>query len=305
MRRADRLFRIIQLLRGHRRARTAHWLAEQLEVSERTVYRDVRDLIASGTPIEGEAGVGYTLRHYDLPPLMFDADEIEALALGARVVQTFGDPALAQAAASVISKVEAVLPARLRPRLGGAALFAPRPGNTVRDGVAHLLVVRTALGARRKLRLGYRRMDGEESQRIVRPLGAFLWGLYQILVRLCSRTDSSETTLLWSAFVGCAAISTLGPWQWKMPDAGAWIGLFAIAVLGTLSHFALIKALTFAEAGAVQPYSYTLLVWATVLGFLVFGDIPDVWTIAGAGVIVASGLYTWHRDRLRSGGRAI
>jgi len=185
MRRADRLFRIIQLLRGHRRARTAHWLAEQLEVSERTVYRDVRDLIASGTPIEGEAGVGYTLRHYDLPPLMFDADEIEALALGARVVQTFGDPALAQAAASVISKVEAVLPARLRPRLGGAALFAPRPGNTVRDGVAHLLVVRTALGARRKLRLGYRRMDGEESQRIVRPLGAFFWGWSWTLTAWC------------------------------------------------------------------------------------------------------------------------
>ena len=71
MRRADRLFQIIQLLRGRRRAVTARWLAEQLEVSERTVYRDIRDLMASGTPIEGETGVGYSLRSgYDLPPFV-------------------------------------------------------------------------------------------------------------------------------------------------------------------------------------------------------------------------------------------
>ena len=190
MRRADRLFRIIQLLRGRGRARTARWLAEQLEVSERTVYRDVRDLIASGTPIEGEAGVGYTLRHYDLPPLMFDADEIEALALGARGVQAFGDPALAQAAASVVSKVEAVLPARLRPRLGSAALFAPRGGDVVRRGVAPLLVVRAALGARQKLRLRYRKQDGAESDRLVRPLGAFFWGWNWTLTAWCElRSD--------------------------------------------------------------------------------------------------------------------
>jgi len=191
MRRADRLFRIIQLLRGRGRARTARWLAEQLEVSERTVYRDVRDLIASGTPIEGEAGVGYTLRHYDLPPLMFDAEEIEALALGARVVQAFGDEALARAAASVVSKVEAVLPARLRPQLGSAALFAPRePSDIVRRGVAHLLVVRAALGARHKLRLRYRKEDGAESDRIVRPLGAFFWGWNWTLTAWCElRSD--------------------------------------------------------------------------------------------------------------------
>ena len=190
MRRADRLFRIIQLLRGKGRARTARWLAEQLEVSERTVYRDVRDLIASGTPIEGEAGVGYTLRHYDLPPLMFDAEEIEALALGARVVQAFGDEALAQAAASVVSKVEAVLPARLRPRLGGAALFAPRAGGTVRSGVTHLLVVRAALGERTKLRIRYRKEAGDESDRVVRPLGAFFWGWNWTLTAWCElRSD--------------------------------------------------------------------------------------------------------------------
>jgi len=193
MRRADRLFRIIQLLRGRGRARTARWLAEQLEVSERTVYRDVRDLVASGTPIEGEAGVGYTLRHYDLPPLMFDADEIEALALGARVVQAFGDEALAAAAASVVSKVEAVLPARLRPRLGGAALFASRPSDPVRSGVAHLVAVRAALGARRKLHLRYRKADGTESDRVVRPLGAFFWGFSWTLTAWCELRNDFRT----------------------------------------------------------------------------------------------------------------
>ena len=146
MRRADRLFRIIQLLRGRGRARTARWLAEQLEVSERTVYRDVRDLIVSGTPIEGAAGVGYTLRHYDLPPLMFEAEELEALALGARAVQSFGDESLARSAASALSKIEAVLPQRLRGQMSGAALFAPRH-DAARIGAPQLVV-----GARRARR---------------------------------------------------------------------------------------------------------------------------------------------------------
>src|SRR5580693_4304739 len=117
MRRAARLFRIVQRLR-RRGATTAAQLAELLEVSERTVYRDVRDLILSGVPIRGEAGVGYALpRDFDLPPLMFDAEEIEALVLGARIVQSWGDPELARAAESVLSKVESVIPERLRDRV--------------------------------------------------------------------------------------------------------------------------------------------------------------------------------------------
>jgi predicted DNA-binding transcriptional regulator YafY len=184
MRRADRLFQIIQLLRGRGRAKTARWLAEQLEVSERTVYRDVRDLIASGTPIEGAAGVGYTLRHYDLPPLMFEADELEALALGARSVQAFGDESLARAAASALSKIEAVLPARLRPVIGRTALFTPR-ANAAYSGSERLLAIRTALGARRKLAIHYVRGDGEASSRVIRPLGAFFWGRTWTLTAWC------------------------------------------------------------------------------------------------------------------------
>jgi drug/metabolite transporter (DMT)-like permease len=96
--------------------------------------------------------------------------------------------------------------------------------------------------------------------------------------------------------------STIGPFVWVWPDAKGWTLLFAIAVLGTLSHLALIKALGYAEAGSLQPYSYTLLVWAAVLGFVMFGDVPDTWTIVGAAVVIASGLYAWHRERIRRAG---
>jgi drug/metabolite transporter (DMT)-like permease len=128
-------------------------------------------------------------------------------------------------------------------------------------------------------------------------LGALMWAVYQILVRLCSREDSDETTLVWSAFAAFAATTLVGPLQWQWPDAFSWTLLIATALLGALAHYALIKALGHAEAGAVQPYTYTLLVWVTMLGALVFGHFPDNWTIAGAVIIVASSLYAWHLDR--------
>ncbi|MGE0699190.1 MAG: DMT family transporter [Hyphomicrobiaceae bacterium] len=133
--------------------------------------------------------------------------------------------------------------------------------------------------------------------------GAALWAVYQVMVRMCARTDSSDTTWAWTAVVGLIATTTIGPFVWVWPDARGWGLLVTIAVLGTLSHLALIKALGYAEAGALQPYSYTLLVWAAVVGYLVFGDVPDRWTIAGALVVIASGLYAWHRERLRQAGR--
>jgi predicted DNA-binding transcriptional regulator YafY len=180
MRRADRLFQVIQLLRRRRGAVTAAHLAERLEVSERTVYRDIADLTASGTPIEGEAGVGYRLHPgYDLPPLMFDRDEIQALVLGARVVHRFGDAALASAGARVLAKVAAVLPKDLEAVLSRTTLFAPRGGasSAVASEAAFdvLALAREALVGRRKLRLAYRDKEGRESERVVRPLGAFLW----------------------------------------------------------------------------------------------------------------------------------
>lgn len=130
-----------------------------------------------------------------------------------------------------------------------------------------------------------------------------LWALYQIFVRMCARTDSSDTTWAWTAIVGLVATSAIGPFVWIWPDLRGWVLLLAIAALGTLSHLALIKALSYAEAGGLQPYGYTLLVWAAVIGFVMFGDVPDAWTIAGAAIVIASGLYAWHRERLRRGSR--
>jgi drug/metabolite transporter (DMT)-like permease len=133
----------------------------------------------------------------------------------------------------------------------------------------------------------------------VAATGTILWAVYQILVRMCARTDSSDTTWAWTAVVGLAATSTVGPFIWVWPDLHGWMLLLAIAALGTLSHLALIKALGYAEAGALQPYGYTLLVWAAVIGFLMFGDVPDAWTIAGASVVILSGLYAWQREYFR------
>jgi predicted DNA-binding transcriptional regulator YafY len=169
MRRADRLFQIIQLLRSDR-VTTAARLAERLEVSERTVYRDIRDLVASGVPIEGEAGVGYLMgRGFELPPLMFTGEEIEALVLGARFVESWADPGLVKAADSALAKVEAVLTDRLKSRLQESALYSIRydSSEASAEGLAWL---RHAVREKRKVRFAYVREDGERSERTVRPL---------------------------------------------------------------------------------------------------------------------------------------
>ncbi len=175
MRRADRLFQIIQVLR-RRHVVTAAVLARELEVSERTVYRDIRDLVISGVPIDGEAGVGYTLRKgFDLPPLMFSDAEIEALVLGARVVTSWGDAALAKSAREMLARVEAALPERLRTRLAGTPLFAP--GFHVRPAVVDgLTLFRTAIEDHHKVWFAYADADGAATERTVRPLGLFFWG---------------------------------------------------------------------------------------------------------------------------------
>lgn len=157
-----------------------------------------------------------------------------------------------------------------------------------------MAVVAGFVGVLLIVRPGFRELD---AALLLPLLGAVLWGAYQILIRLCSRTDSPDTTLVWSAFVAFGVTTLVGPWQWKWPDAQGWVLLTIIALLGALAHYALIKALDYAEASAVQPFSYTLLVFVAILGAVVFGDIPDGWTIAGAVVIVASGLYTWHHER--------
>lgn len=169
MRRADRLFGIIQRLRRHHVV-TARTLAEQFKVSERTIYRDIRDLIVSQVPIEGAAGMGYSLRSgYDLPPLMFDENELEAIIFGARIVQSWSDPEMAQSAEAALSKIENVLPPRLVRLLSDRTLWAP---STKRRAplAFDLARLRAAIRQCRKVRFGYHDEKGAETSRTVRPL---------------------------------------------------------------------------------------------------------------------------------------
>ena len=189
MRRAERLFQIVQLLRS-RNVTTAARLAEELEVSERTIYRDILDLVSSGVPIEGEAGVGYIMRGgFDLPPLMFTRDEIEALVLGARVVESWTDPAMARSAREALGKIEAVLPERLRADVARTALFAPRFGAHPQTQ-ANLTALRTGIHERRKVRFDYTRGDGDQSSRTIQPLGLFFWGVKWVAVGWCEHRDA-------------------------------------------------------------------------------------------------------------------
>jgi drug/metabolite transporter (DMT)-like permease len=175
-------------------------------------------------------------------------------------------------------------------------LSAPVLGESI--GVRHWLAVTAGFaGVCLIVRPGFHHLEWP----VLVPLaGAGLWAGYQILVRYCSRFDSSETTLLWSAAMGLAAMSLVGPMQWRAPDAVGWTLLLLISLLGSLGHYMLIKALQFAEARVLQPFSYTLLVWATALGVVVFGSVPDLWTIAGAAIVVGSGLYAWRQEGWRS-----
>ncbi len=189
MRRADRLFRIVQLLRGGR-LNTARHLAERLEVSERTIYRDIVDLKASGVPIDGEAGIGYIMREgFDLPPLMFSRDEIRALVLGARLVRAFGGIEMAAAAEEALVKIETVLPDVARRVSRSSALFAP--GLKTSDAQrARLDFLDLAIEERAKIGISYRDEKDAETTRIVRPLGLFFWGESWTLLGWCElRSD--------------------------------------------------------------------------------------------------------------------
>ena len=191
MRRADRLFQIIQLLRLNRVV-TARHLARELEVSERTIYRDIRDLMASGVPIDGEAGVGYMLRGYDLPPLMFTRDEVEALVLGTRVVENWADPELAKAAKSALAKVEAALPAGKDRMVRETPLFAPGAHHRVEVSV-DLAGLRGAIRDSRKVSFHYNDAGGHETQRTVRPLGMAFYGPVWLLVTWCELRQDFRT----------------------------------------------------------------------------------------------------------------
>ena len=189
MRRADRLFQIVQYLRN-RQLTTANWLSEKLEVSERTIYRDIQDLMLSGVPIEGEAGVGYVLRRgFDIPPIMFTKDEIEALVIAARMAKTWAGTKLARSAEFALDKIEAVLPDDLKAELKKPRLYVPE---ILLDAKTTGLLdeIREAINAHQIIAIKYSSLKGENSERTLRPLGLFFWGKVWTLAAWCELRQS-------------------------------------------------------------------------------------------------------------------
>ncbi len=188
MRRADRLFQIVQHMRGGRLV-TAQKLSEWLEVSERTIYRDIADLQSTGVPIDGEAGVGYILRQgFDLPPLMFTRDEIVALVAGARMVKAWGGVSMARAAVEALIKIEAVLPDTEKTRIDRTEIHVPGYEMTDTDR-KRLDALELSVEKREALSIAYADQEGRASERIIRPLGLWFWGKVWTLVAWCELRD--------------------------------------------------------------------------------------------------------------------
>ncbi|OIR03269.1 HTH domain protein [mine drainage metagenome] len=188
MRKSERLFQLVTLLQGRRTAITAQDLAQSLGVAIRTVYRDIQALILSGVPIDGEAGVGYRLRAgFDLPPLMFEPEEVTALLVGSRMVQAWTDPDLARAAKRAEVKILAVLTPQML--IGVSRLPYRIPVYERSESGIHRLL-RKACDGRQKVSLAYRDLSGQDSARTVWPLGMVGWGDHWTLLAWCEKRDA-------------------------------------------------------------------------------------------------------------------
>lgn len=184
MSRAERLLQLMQVLRRHRRPVTGQALAAETGISLRTLYRDIAALQGQGAVIDGEPGVGYVLRPgFLLPPLMFSAEEIEAVVLGSRWVAERGDSRLAGAAADALAKIASVLPADLRSQLDESALFVP-PAEPL-PGDAELGAIRKAIRDERKLAIVYRDAGGAETQRTIWPIALGFFERVRIVAAWC------------------------------------------------------------------------------------------------------------------------
>ena len=196
MRKAERLFQLITLLRGRRLAITANKLAEMLEVSERTIYRDIQALMLSGVPIEGEVGVGYILdTKFELPPLMFTSEELLALLVGSKMVQSWADDSLASGANSAIEKITAILPDRLKARHENSPIVIPDFfRNKSNTALSHQ--IRAAIEQKNPLAIEYSDANEKFSQRNIEPLGLVYWGAKWTIIAYCQhRSDYREFRL--------------------------------------------------------------------------------------------------------------
>jgi predicted DNA-binding transcriptional regulator YafY len=182
MSRADRLFRIVSILKQEKLV-TARQLSQSLEVSERTIYRDISQLMTSGVLISGEPGLGYSLEHgFEMPALNFTIGELQALLLSARMMRTWADDEMADHAFNMLRKIEKAVPDSLRRTFDNLDLFVPSVAGTARDNLGP---VRNALQAKRKIHMDYLNQKEELSQRTIQPLGLFFWGKVWTLVAWC------------------------------------------------------------------------------------------------------------------------
>jgi predicted DNA-binding transcriptional regulator YafY len=225
MRRADRLLQLIQILRRHRRPVTGETIAAELEVSLRTVYRDIASLIADRVPIRGEAGVGYVLGEgFDLPPLMFTADELEAVMLGLRWVARRGDRQLSRAAQDTVAKIGTVLPQGLKPFLFDASLLVP-PQAVMPDAI-DVAEFRAAIRENKKISIAYRSEEGEVTARTIWPIGVAYFDATRLVIAWCElrtafrsfRTDRMiSARILPEKFPG-RRMALLKQWQAQVPQ---------------------------------------------------------------------------------------
>ena len=190
MRRADRLFQIVQKLRSGKLT-TARDLSDWLEVSERTIYRDIADLMKSGLPIDGEAGLGYLMRDgYDLPPLMFTTEEIVALQAGAAMVRAWGGTEMGRGAQNALDKITSILPDDQKARSEATAIHAiPRSHMMTDTARAKIDQFDRAITEKTRLRIDYSDEAGRVSQRSVCPLALLYWGPVWTLVAWCELRD--------------------------------------------------------------------------------------------------------------------
>ena len=228
MRRADRLFQIIQILRRSTLPITASRIAEELETSRRSVYRDIADLVGQRVPIRGEAGLGYVLdSDYDMPPLMLTPDELEAAVLGAQWVADRGDPVLAGAARDLIAKIATVVPERLRPFVSQPSVGTPLGRKNLPDGL-DIAQARASIRKGHKIRIRYRNENGEESERVIWPTMIGYAETVRLLAAWCElrqdfrhfRTDRIDAAEFLEERIGCRPGELRSRWKRHMQAQG-------------------------------------------------------------------------------------
>ncbi|WP_394193178.1 helix-turn-helix transcriptional regulator [Pseudoalteromonas atlantica] len=195
MHKSQRLFQLVNILKSRRFAITAAELASRLDVSSRTIYRDIQHLQSSGVPIEGEAGTGYLIAHYDLPPMMFNLEELQALLLGTKMVSAWTDPQLAAHAQSALTKINAVLPQQLKQQVEELPYLVSAFSHD-KNHQATTLILRQAINHKTCVCLSYQDANQQLSQRTVEPLGLVYWGSKWTLIAHCQlRNDYREFRL--------------------------------------------------------------------------------------------------------------